>query len=45
MLNLEARARSSADSTPAIGPGDGQLLAQLRARLEGAIRYEIAAVK
>ena len=45
MLNLETRARSSADPTPAVGPGDEQVLAQLKARLEGAIRDEITAGK
>jgi hypothetical protein len=46
MLNLEARARSSvAPTTPAVGPGDEEVLAQLKARLEGAIRDEIAAEK
>ena len=43
MLNLEARARSSTDPTPAVGPGDETVLAQLKARLEGAIRDELAA--
>jgi hypothetical protein len=46
MLNLEARARSSAVATiPAVGAGDEEVLAQLKARLEGAIRNEIAAGK
>jgi hypothetical protein len=45
MLNLEARARSSAASPPIIGPGDEEVLAQLKARLEGAIRDEIATEK
>ena len=46
MLNLEARARSSgAATTPAVGPGDEEVLAQLKARLEDAIRSEIAAGK
>jgi len=46
MLNLEARARSSAaPATPAIGPGDEEVLVQLKARLEGAIRDEMAAGK
>ena len=46
MLNLEARARSSATpTTPAIGPGDEEVLAQLKTRLEGAIRDEMAAEK
>ena len=46
MLNLDARARSSeAPTTPAIGPNDEEVLAQLKARLEGAIREEIAAEK
>ena len=45
MLNLETRARSSADPTPAVGPGNEQVLAQLKARLEGAIRDEITAGK
>jgi hypothetical protein len=46
MLNLEARARSSAAATaPAVCPGDEEVLAQLKARLEGAIRNEIAAEK
>jgi hypothetical protein len=40
MLNLEARARSSA--APPVGPSDEEVLAQLRTRLEGAIRDEIA---
>jgi hypothetical protein len=44
MLRLEARARASAaPTTPAIGPGDEEVLAQLKARLEGAIRDEMAA--
>ena len=43
MLNLEARARSSAASPAAAGPGDEEVLTQLKARLEGAIRDEIAA--
>ena len=42
MLNLEARARSSAAPPPAVGPSDEEVLAQLRTRLEGAIRDEIA---
>ena len=41
MLNLEARARASAAPTPA----DGEVLAQLKARLEGAIRDAIATGK
>ena len=46
MLNLEARARSSgAASAPAVGPDDEEVLAQLKARLEGAIRDEMAAEK
>ena len=46
MLNLEARARSSAaPTTPAIGPSDEEVLAQLKARLEAAIRDENAAEK
>jgi hypothetical protein len=45
MLNLEARARSSIASPPVIGPGDEEVLAQLKARLEGAIRDEIATEK
>ena len=46
MLNLEARARSSAaPTTPAVGPGDEEVLAQLKARLEGAIRDEMATKK
>jgi hypothetical protein len=46
MLNLEARARSSAAPTiPDIGPADEEVLAQLKARLEGAIRDEMAAEK
>ena len=45
MLNLDARARSSeAPTTPAIGPND-EVLAQLKARLEGAIRDEMAEKK
>jgi Family of unknown function (DUF5681) len=43
MLNLEARARSAAASPAAAGPGDEEVLTQLKARLEGAIRAEIAA--
>jgi hypothetical protein len=43
MLNLEARARSSADPTPAVGAEE--LLKQLKARLEGAIRDDIATGK
>ena len=43
MLNLEARARSSTDPTPAVGLADETVLAQLKARLEGAIRDEITA--
>ena len=46
MLNLEARARSSAaPTTPAIGPSDEEVLAQLKTRLEAAIRDENAAEK
>jgi hypothetical protein len=45
MLNLEARARSSAAPTPAVGPDDEEVLAQLKARLEGAIRDQIATEK
>ena len=47
MLNLEARARSSsaAPATPAIGPDDEEVLAQLKERLEGAIRDELATKK
>src|SRR6516162_3778337 len=46
MLNLEARARSSAASTtPAVGPDDEEVLAQLKERLEGAIRDEMATKK
>jgi Family of unknown function (DUF5681) len=46
MLNLEARARSSAaPATPAADPTDEEVLAQLKARLEGAIRDEIASEK
>src|SRR5271170_6170315 len=40
MLNLEARARA-----PAVGPADEEVLAQLKARLEGAIRDAIATGK
>jgi hypothetical protein len=36
MLNLEARARSAAALPPAVGPADEEVLAQLKARLEGA---------
>jgi hypothetical protein len=39
MLNLGARARSPADPSP----DDEEVLKQLKARLEGAIRDEIAA--
>ena len=42
LLNLEARARPSAAPTPAIGPPDEEVLEQLKARLEGAIRASIA---
>jgi hypothetical protein len=46
MLNLEARARSAAAPTiPAVGPPDEEVLAQLKARLEGAIRDDMAAEK
>ena len=45
MLNLEARARASAAPIPAIGPGDEEVLAQLKARLEGAIRDRMATQK
>jgi len=46
MLNLEARARSAAaPTTPAVGPDDEEVLAQLKERLEGAIRDEMAAGK
>jgi hypothetical protein len=45
MLNLEARARSSADPTPTVAPADEEVLAQLKARLEAAIRDEIAGGK
>ena len=46
MLNLEARARSSgAASAPAVGPDDEEVLAQLKARLEGAIRDQMATPK
>jgi hypothetical protein len=45
MLNLEARARSSADPTPDVGAGDEEVLKQLKARLEGAIRDDIATGK
>ena len=45
MLNLEARARASAAPTPAVGPGDEEVLAQLKARLEGAIRDQMATPK
>ena len=45
MLNLEARARASAAPTPAVGLGDEEVLAQLKARLEGAIRDQMATRK
>ena len=45
MLNLEARARASAAPAPAVGPGDEEVLAQLKARLEGAIRDQMATKK
>jgi hypothetical protein len=46
MLSLEARTRSSAaETTRAVGPGDEKVLAQLKARLEGAIRDEMATGK
>ena len=46
MLNLEARARcAAAPTTRAVGPGDEEVLAQLKARLEGAIRDQIATEK
>ena len=34
LLNLEARARSSAASPAAVGPGDEEVLTQLKARLQ-----------
>jgi hypothetical protein len=43
MLNLKARARSSAASPDAADPDDEEVMTQLKARLEGAIRDEIAA--
>jgi hypothetical protein len=45
MVNLEARARSSPAPAPAVGPADEEVRAQLKARLEGAIRDSIAAGK
>jgi hypothetical protein len=45
MLNLEAQVRSSTDPTPAVGPADEEVLAQLKARLEDAIRDSIATEK
>jgi Family of unknown function (DUF5681) len=42
MLNLEARARTAGPPTPAVGPADEEVLAQLKARLEGVIRDQIA---
>ena len=47
MLNLEARARSSSSvpTSPAIGPDEEEVLAQLKARLEGAIRDQMATKK
>jgi Family of unknown function (DUF5681) len=42
MLNLEARARTAGAPTPAAGPADEEVLAQLKARLEGVIRDQIA---
>jgi hypothetical protein len=45
MLNLEARARASAAPTSTVAPGDEEVLAQLKARLEGAIRDQMAAGK
>ena len=45
MLNLEARSRSSVAPPPAVGPADEEVLAQLKARLEGAIRDQIASEK
>ena len=42
LLSLEVRARPSAAPTPAVGPPDEEVLAQLKARLEGAIRASIA---
>jgi Family of unknown function (DUF5681) len=45
MLNLGARARSFVASPPAVGPADEEVLAQLKARIEGAIRDQIATEK
>jgi hypothetical protein len=45
MVNLEARARSSATPPPVVGPGDEEVLAQLKSRLEGAILDQIATEK
>jgi hypothetical protein len=43
---ISARVRSAAaPTTPAISPDDEEVLAQLKARLEGAIRDEMAAKK
>jgi hypothetical protein len=42
LLNLEARARPSPAPPPAAGPSDEEVIAQLKARLEGAIRASIA---
>ena len=44
MLNLEARARAAAPA-PATGPSDEEVLAQLKARLEGVIRDAITTGK
>jgi len=45
MLDLEARARSSVAPPPAVGPGNEEVPAQLKARLEGAIQDSMAAEK
>ena len=43
LLGLERRAGSSSAPTPDVGPADEEVIAQLKARLEGAIRASIAA--
>jgi hypothetical protein len=45
MLSLEARARAAAVPAPAAGPSDEEVLAQLKARLEGVIRDAITTEK
>src|SRR5438876_8473270 len=42
LLSLDARARPAPAPPLAVGPADEEVLAQLKARLEGAIRASIA---